>query len=72
MSNQVNTLPNNKENKYTAPTEAQKECTCAAYALANSLQKANSGSDWRLFSEQVGGTYAALGIQKRDSAFQTT
>ena len=25
-------------------------------ALANSLQKANSGSNWRLSSEQVGGT----------------
>ena len=30
--------------------------TCAAYAPANSLQKANSGSNWRLSSGQVGGT----------------
>ena len=32
---------------YTVVTEAQKECTCAAYALAKLLQKANSGSNWR-------------------------
>ena len=41
---------------YTLVTEAQKECTCAAYVLANLLQKANSGSKWRLTPEQVGGT----------------
>ena len=46
----------NKVNKYTVVTEAHKECTCAAYAPANLLQKANSGSNWRLSSEQVGGT----------------
>ena len=28
----------------------------AAYAPANLLQKANSGSNWRLSSERVGGT----------------
>ena len=27
-----------------------------SYALANSLQKAYQGSNWRLSSEQVGGT----------------
>jgi len=33
-----------------------KKSTCAAFALANLLQKANSGSSWRLSSEQFGGT----------------
>jgi hypothetical protein len=55
-SSLVHTLPITKKNKYTVVTEAQKECTCAAYALAKLLQKANSGSNWRLSSEQVGGT----------------
>ena len=31
-------------------------CTYAAYAIANFLQKANSGSNWRLSSKQVGET----------------
>ena len=55
-SSLVNTLPKTKKVKYTAATEAHKECTWAARALANLLQKANSGSNWRLSSEQVGGT----------------
>jgi len=46
-SSLVHTLPITKKNKYTVVTEAQKECTCAAYALAKLLQKANSGSNWR-------------------------
>jgi len=52
----VNTLLITKKDKYSVVTEVHKECTCAACALANSLQKANSGSNWRLSSEQVGGT----------------
>ena len=40
-SSLVNTLPKTKKDKYTAVTEAHKECTRAANALANSLQKAN-------------------------------
>ena len=55
-SSLVNTLPITKKNKRTVVTEAPKKCTCAAFALANLLQKANSGSSWRLSSEQVGGT----------------
>ena len=42
----VNTLPITKKNKHTVVTEAPKS-TCAAFALANLLQKANSGSSWR-------------------------
>jgi len=56
QSSLVNTLPITKKNKYTVVTEAHKECTYAAYAPANLLQKANSGSNWRLSSERVGGT----------------
>jgi len=55
-SSLVNTLPITKKNKSTVVTEAHKECTYAAYAPANLLQKANSGSNWRLSSERVGGT----------------
>jgi len=56
----ANTPPIAKKIKYTVVTEAHKECTCAAYAPANLLQKANSGSNWRLSSEQVGGTEWAV------------
>ena len=52
----VNTLPITKKTKHTVVTVAHKKYTYAAFALANSLQKANSGSNWRLSSEQVGGT----------------
>ena len=57
-SSLVNTLPITitKKNKYTVVAEAHKECTYAAYTPANLLQKANSGSNWRLSSERVGGT----------------
>jgi len=41
-----------KKNKYTVVTEAHKESTSAACAPANMLQKADSGSNWRLPSEQ--------------------
>ena len=40
-SSLVNTLPKTKKDKHTAVTEAHIECTWAANALANSLQKAN-------------------------------
>ena len=33
---------------------------CAAFAPANLLQKANSGSNWRLSSEQVGRTECSI------------
>ena len=52
----VNTLPITKKNKRTVVTEAPKKSTCAAFALENFLEKANSGSNWRLSSERVGGT----------------
>jgi len=50
----VKTLPIIKKNKCAVVTEARKEFTCAAFALANFLQKANSGFNWRLSSEQAG------------------
>ena len=50
----VNILPTIKKNKCAVVTEAHKEYTCAAYAPAKLLQKVNSGSNWRLSSEQVG------------------
>jgi len=34
----------------------KKSLSCAAFVLENLLQKANSGSNWRLSSGQVGGT----------------
>jgi len=49
-------LPNNKEKQAHSSHRGTKKSTCAAFALANFLQKANSGSSWRLSSEQVGGT----------------
>ena len=40
----------------------------AAYAPANLLQKANSGSNWRLSSERVGGTESrASSIPNKDA-----
>ena len=50
-------------NKCAVVTEAQKECTCAASALANSLQDTNSGSNWRLSSEQVAFLRAIFALQ---------
>ena len=48
--------PNYKEKQAHSSHRGTKKSTCAAFALANLLQKANSGSSWRLSSEQVGGT----------------
>ena len=50
----LTTHPVTKKNKCTVVTEAQRGCTCAAYTLANSLLKVNSGSNRGLSSEQVG------------------
>jgi len=49
-SSLVKTLPITKKNKHTVVTEAPQKSTCAAFALANLLQKADSGSNWRLSS----------------------
>ena len=46
----MNTLPITKKNKYTVVIEAQNECTSAAYALENSLQKAYLGSTDKMLS----------------------
>ena len=56
-SSLVNTPPitNNKEKQVHSSHRGTKY-TWAAYALANLLQNANSGSNCRLSSEQVGGT----------------
>ena len=58
-SSLVNTLPITKKNKHTAHSSHRgtKKSICTAFALANLLQKANSGSSWRLSSEQSVCTY---------------
>jgi len=50
-------LPITKKKKHTHSSHrGTKKSACAAFALANLLQKAKSGSSWRLSSEQFGGT----------------
>ena len=52
----VSISPNNKEKQAQSSHRGTKKSTCAAFAQANLLQKANPGSSWRLSSEQFGGT----------------
>ena len=70
---EFDTLPITKKNKHTVVTEAPKKSTCAAFALANLLQKANSGSSWHLSSEQFGGTeHVAVCTLRGTSLFTVT
>jgi len=51
--------------KSSPPSGGLRKKYMSSFALANLLQKANSGSSWRLSSEQFGGTECSVVYQSQ-------